>query len=278
MVSSLQQSGLVDKEMTNIIPDKSFTFLSLLLAAIVGLLYRYNSINVEIELGRISFWFVTNWTIILLCIIIAVNYYVLLNFVLDTIVLSYRMASFFKRKGILSLIIFHIDGCGGFAPIGSLAMKISSLAVLAGIWAVWYSLLPKLFGTAPNLGISVWLIYAAYIILAPVLLLLITWPVHKAMRKYKMEYKQRVCDNLETTFNTLSSAIINAPYKNLTALTENLEQYKCLMQVLERVDAIPEWPILLANFKKFTGFASLPGIIGFVSFLFDLIDFTKIIR
>jgi hypothetical protein len=277
-VNALQEKGLVDRELIHIIPEKSFTVLSVLLAIMVGLLYRFNSIPTEIALGRMSFWFVTPWSMLLICLVVSVNAYVLINFLLDTILLSYRMATFFNSRGICSLVIFHVDGCGGFGTIGSMAMRMSSLAVLAGLWAVWYSLLPKFFGAAPNLGLNVWLIYGVYIILAPLLLLTLTWPVHKAMRKYKINYKERVCNNLETTFHTLSNTAIEPPCNDPKVITENLDQYKRLIQVLERVDSIPEWPILLSNFKKFTGFASLPGIIGFVSFVFDVIDFSKFLK
>jgi hypothetical protein len=278
MVKSLVRKKLVDLEIIKIIPKKSFTLLSLLLALLVGLLYRFNSIPTEIGLGRTSFWFVTDWSIFLICMLVALNSYVLIIFLLDTVLISYRMASFFKHNGIRSLVIFHVDGCGGFGQIGSMAMRMSSLAVLAGLWAVWYSFLPKFFGAALNLGLNVWLIYGVYLILAPLLLLTITRPVHKAMRKYKLEYKKKVCNNLETVFSALSNMSIELPCNDPKVINENLDLYKRLTPVLERVDAIPEWPIMLSNFKRFTGFASLPGIIGFISFVFDVVDFSKILK
>ncbi len=75
---SLQQTGLVDRGIRRIIPERSFTILSLLLSLFAGTVYRFSTIPAEIALGRVSFWFVTDWTIIIVTCLVTINSYVFL--------------------------------------------------------------------------------------------------------------------------------------------------------------------------------------------------------
>jgi hypothetical protein len=271
MVRTLVDEKVVDQDFSGILVKPAYPLLALTIAIGVGLFYRFVSIPSEIGHGRLSFWFVNEWLMFLISFLVAFNANIFISFVLRTINLSYRLRIYFDKFGVQKVHIFSADECGGFGVVGSLAMRFSSLAVLVGVWATWYCLLPVFAGGDPNFEITVILIYIAYAILVPLLLYLIARPVHNAMLQYKHRYKSDVACRLEELFASIDRLdLVRAACEGDTA--RYLDDYNRLKMVYERIDTIPEWPISLKNFRKFSGFASLPGIIGFVTFVLDMVN------
>lgn len=272
-LKSLYSENLVDADISEIIPKRSFAILSFLLSLLVGSIYRMSIIPAEIESGRISFWFATEWTMAIEICLLMINSYIFINFVLDVLLISIRMSRFFNKYGIQEIKIYHIDGCGGFGKIGSLAMRIASLIVVVGLWAFWFSFLPKLAGGEVNLDVGVLLIYIVYIVLVPIILFLITWPAQKAMKNYKQEKQEELSTALEKIYQSIADITLTKPSSNKD-INELKNQYQNLLFLYETAETIPERPISLKNFKRFTGFASFPGILGFVTFVLDIVDFS----
>jgi hypothetical protein len=271
MASTLVAEKVVDQDFSSILIKPAYPLLALTIAIGVGLFYRFLSIPSEIAHGRFSFWFVNGWMMFIITFLVAFNANIFIDFVLRTVKLSYRLRIYFDRNGVQRVHIFSADECGGFGVVGSLAMRFSSLAILVGVWATWYCLLPVFSGGDPNFELTVILIYIAYAVLVPLLLYLITRPVHNAMLQYKRRYKADVATRLENLFTSIDQLdLLRASCEGDTA--RYLNDYERLKMVYERIDTIPEWPISLKNFQKFTGFASLPGIIGFVTFILDMVN------
>ncbi len=271
MVSTLVEEKVVDQDFMSILVKPAYPLLALTLAIGIGLFYRYVSIPGEIAHNRFSFWFVNPWMMFVITFLVAFNANIFISFVLRTINLSYRMRSYFDKYGAQKVHIFSADECGGFGVVGNLAMRFSFLAVLVGVWATWYYLLPKLTHAqeAPISGLTVILIYTAYAILVPLLLYLITHPVHGAMLEYKRRYKADVAARLEQLFANIDHLdLLRASCEGDAA--RYLDDYGRMKMVFERIDAMPVWPISLKSFKKFSGLASLPGIIGFITWVVDM--------
>jgi hypothetical protein len=136
-ISSLCEYEVVDCKLVKDEMEKqqkySFTFIAFWITLIVLALYFFNSMPTEIGEGKLSFWFVSWWGKTVLGIFIGVNAYIFVMFVLKALEMIFRLRNFFKRVGVKSVYVLHVDKCGGFGVIGSLAMRLSSLAVLVGV-------------------------------------------------------------------------------------------------------------------------------------------------
>ena len=266
-VQSIYKAGIVGKEVFSILNVPSYTLLVWMVTGLIGLLYRFNGIQSEVSLGRISFWFVNRWTILTITIIVIIHTYALVSFILKALLLAWRMWKFFTQYGIQRVRIFHADGSGGMGVVGDLAMKIAGFAVLVGMWAVWFSALPWFRTGKFNFGLSVILLYAAYVILTPLILVSILWPAHRAMQKYKYSYENKLADELEQTLRFIFEK------QNIDTY---LERYHALLTVYQAAQDIPTWPISRRRFAKFTSIASIPGVFGIISSIHDVVDISSI--
>jgi hypothetical protein len=275
MVDALCALGLVDRDLFEkaILPKlgKSFFLPSFLLAALVVFLYKLNSVPTEIAHGRISFWFVTPFGNLLICLYVGLNAYVLIGFALKALTLIMASRQYFYTKGIKSIYLFHPDQCGGFASVGNLAMFIASLAVFAGLWATWYLLLPLLAGGQINHSLSVILIYLAYMILVPLLLISLTRPVSQAMRRYKHKEVMRVSKKLQHHLSTIveNENKQSSPDVFITS-KKYMEDYENFIRLYENLNAMPESPIRKINLQRFSSIAAVPAILGVLSIAADV--------
>jgi hypothetical protein len=252
--------------------NNTYFLPSVIISLAVTYFYMTVSIPAEIATGRVSFWFVTPFGKIMIALYVGLNSIVFINFALRTLILILNLRHYFKTYGIKVIHIYHVDKCGGFAPIGNLAMRIASLAVAAGVWATWYALLP-LTATENGkfyLNSTVILLYLAYAILVPLLLISLTRPVSQAMKRYKQEIVMQVSRTLQEELKSLvvkktGTEKIDAVLNVLT----RMEEYQKLNALYDHLSAMPESPIRSINLKRFSGFASIPAIVGMVSFLAD---------
>ena len=252
---------------------------SILIAALVLYIYMANSVPTEIALGRLSFWFVTSFGNIAIALYVGCNAYIFVNFALRTLILIMTLRHYFYTNGIKVIHVYHVDKCGGFAPIGNLAMSVASLAVAAGVWATWYALLPVMAGGKMNLSATVILLYLAYAILAPLLLVSLTRPVSLAMKRYKQEVVMKVSRRLQ---DDLTSLVVNEKGSEkvdaVLSVLQKMEEYQKLNTLYDLLSAMPESPIRTANLKRFTGFAAIPGIVFFLSFFADIFTWMTFLR
>lgn len=276
-VKSLIAEGVVRENFVQILDNFYFTLLAVVISIAVGVLYVQNTIPGEIEAGRFSFWFVTSWSVAVITGMLMLNAYIFISFVLNTILMAYRVFHYFGVNAILKVKVFCEDDCGGFGAFGRLAIKFSLLAVLVGVWAVWFTLLPVLSGGQPNFSASVILLYTAYIILVPTILLSITWPIHRAMQKYKLDFKREFALRMNHNFSCLTE--LESPgmedFENYNQ--KSLEFYEQLA-VYQTINTMPEWPLATRTYRRFSRIASLPGIIGVASYIFDVIDIFGVIQ
>lgn len=252
---------------------------SFLISALVVYIYMANSVTTEIVNGRLSFWFVTPFGRVAIALYVGCNAYIFVNFVLRTLIQIMTFRKYFNTHGIKAIHVYHVDKCGGFAPIGYLAMSIASLAVAVGIWATWYALLPVMVGGKMNLSATVFLLYLAYAVLAPLLLISLMRPVSSAMKRYKqeivMKVSRRLQDDLKSLFaNGKETEKIDA----VLSVLQKMEEYQKLNALYDHLSAMPESPIRAVNLKRFSSFAAIPGIVGFVSFFADVFSMMSFFR
>jgi hypothetical protein len=166
--------------------------------------------------------------------------------------------------------MYHIDKCGGFAPIGNLAMRLASIAVAAGVWAAGYSLLPLAAFGKINFSFLVICLYFAYLFLVPFILISLTKPVSLAMKRYKQEVVMKVSRKLQDELIVL---VIDEEGEEkidvVLSTLKKMEEYQKLNTLYDRVSDMPETPIKGVNLKRFTGLASIPAVIGIISFFAD---------
>jgi hypothetical protein len=136
LLQALDQEKLVDSRKLEggVRPmlEGTFWLPSLLIAIFVMVLYIKGSIPSELALGRAAFWILTLQGKALVTLYVGLNTFVLAGFAFRTLVLIVITARFFNANGIKDIHIFHVDRCGGFGPVGTLATQLSSLAVVVG--------------------------------------------------------------------------------------------------------------------------------------------------
>jgi hypothetical protein len=282
LLTSLARENVIDsrglKQVLTPALESSFWMPSFLISVFVMALYFWGSLPSEIELGRASFWALTLQGRVMVTAYVGINTFVVISFVLRTLILIAVTGHFFAKHGIKEIHVFHVDRCGGFGAIGALATQISSLAVFMGLWAVWYSALPALSGGNMNFGITVILLYSAYAILVPLLLIALTRPVSLAMKRHKQQLLMKVSVRLQEELDLLINRAGSDQMDEFFAQGKSgANRYQNLQQLYEQLSQIPESPIRLLNLKRFTGFAIFPAIFGSISFMLNVFDlFSKI--
>jgi hypothetical protein len=135
-----------------------------------------------------------------------------------------------------------------------------------------------------NLSSTVILLYAAYLVLAPLILLVLILAAHNAMKRYK-ETEMFSCSR------KLQEKLYVIAKTNLMEIQENnnnvsagkyLEECQNAYEFYKLLARTPEWPIKMLNLRRFTSFAVIPGLTGVISPLlmaYDVMDilakFTK---
>lgn len=279
MIESLQWEKVVDtNKLRKIIApvlNNSFWLPTLGITIFILFLYIFGSIPSEIERGRVSFWLLTRQGGSLLIFFIFIHSFTLISFALKSLILIVKIRRFFNQNEIKAITVFHVDQCGGFGSIGILATQISSLAVMIGVYAIWYSALPVMSGGDFNFGISVLVLYGAYAFFVPIFLITLTSPVAQAMKRYKQKLLMRVSRQLQMELENIVSDSV--PKRKDTSAKKNKKdagqnEYKKLQELYAELSQIPESPIRLLNLKRFTVFAIFPALFGSVSFLLSIFD------
>jgi len=284
VIEALRREKVVDtnklKKSLDPILKNSFWLPSLGITIFIIFLYIFGSIPSEIERGRLSFWLLTRQGEFILLIILFVHTFALISFALKGLILILKIRDFFNHNEIRTIHIFHVDQCGGFGSIGILATQISSLAVMVGVYAIWYSALPVMSGGEFNFGISALVLYAAYAIFVPVFLVTLTGPAARAMKRYKQKLLIKVSHQLQAELESIIS--VSARKKKGVPANHKKDagqdEYTKLKNLYQQLLQIPESPIRLLNLKRFTGFAIFPALFGSVSFILSVFDLVSKIR
>lgn len=225
--------------------------------------------------GIPTFWFVDRRTHSLLFALVFLNGYIFSSFLIRTIVTVWEFHTFFRvNKFVITVHPFHPDQCGGLASLGSFSVRIGLLAVVVGAWAVFFTFRPMLCGGYPVLDFSTISLFVLYIILAPTFLLAPVWSAHKAMEHFRDSKLSEISIELEelviSSLARLSAARLS---KDAKVLQTDLEKMKYLQDMYQFIrKTTPTWPISVPTFKKFSITASLPLVLGVLSFIIDIVQ------
>lgn len=105
-----------------------------------------------------------------------------------------------------------------------------------------------------------------YILLVPTILLSITWPIHVAMQKYKLDFKREYALRMDHYFACLAE-LQNPGMEDIESYNQSNLEFHEQLAVYQAINAMPEWPLATHTYRRFTRIASLPGIIGVVSYI-----------
>ena len=283
-IESLRTEKVVDtnklRKKIDPILKNSFWLPSLGITIFILFLYIFGSIPSEIERGRLSFWLLSRQGELLLLFFLFLHSFTLISFALKGLILILKIRNFFNHNEIKTIHVFHVDQCGGFGAIGILATQISSLAVMIGVYAIWYSALPVMSGGEFNFGISALVLYAAYAFFVPVFLVTLTSPVAQAMKRHKQKLLMKVSHRLQAELDNIVSN--SSPRKNRPSKKNKKDaaqdEYTKLQNLYAQLSQVPESPIRLLNLKRFTGFAIFPALFGFVTLLLNVFELLSVIR
>lgn len=87
------------------------------------------------------------------------------------------------RQFAVEPVPFHLDGCSGFAPIGSYATHIVRVALIVGSWALVLLLSGPLTGHGLYVAPHILFLVLVQVLLTPYLLLGLVWHAHRVMRE-----------------------------------------------------------------------------------------------
>jgi hypothetical protein len=212
--------------------------------------------------GETSLWWMLNpiyfWAIWIPLVFI--NLYMVAWIVFRQIAATAAFTSLFKVFQIKPKVL-HPDECNGLAPVGDYSIRSALIAVFFGFWLFVFTTYPMLFGQPINLNIDMVLLFIAYIIAVPSLLLPPVMEAHKAM----VEAKNRALEDLAEQIRILLAETD----------TEKILLLKDLLSELERRYEIATkkyrtWPFRPLSIKSFGVSAVMPIVSTGISYFIDL--------
>ncbi len=223
---------------------------------IEGVLYLHNG---DMSFFRAPFWFITLHNAM----------YTIFNAAATVHVLHLLF-----QGQTLKLRLLHPDGCGGlgsFAEYASLGVVlITPLGILTSA-AVIAATLKQTLATA----YPVWILLAAYIILAPILLILPLYVIHKAMLHTKYTELQRIASVYDREYRQIAQAVLKTTQlENRTGDgekkvgLERLNQIKQLYQTVQ--EEFPTWPLNVKIFRRYLATVVSPLLPALLSVLVDM--------
>jgi len=267
IASSGQETSLI--AMLDMALDRSVWTWLAVGVAVVAVAAQYWAVRpTELEAGLLPVWYVTRWSILVLEPMTGTGAYIVGQFTIRVLVSAVVLGRFFRRSELRQVFLVHPDGGGGFGALGRLAMRIALLAVLIGFWAAGITLVPVLFvGGRPNFSVAVLRLYMAYVVLVPSILFTTVWPAHMAMKRFKQRRLQVLSLEIQGLLDSLLEQVIAKP----KTTAETIGKLDKLRELYVITTEIPEWPISLPEFKRFSGIALLPILTGSISFVIDLV-------
>ena len=158
----------------------------------------------------------------------------------------------------------HVDGVGGFGPLGSLAIRYSLIAVSLGVIGTSLTV-ARVFADGGWMLVESLLFYVAYAVLTPACLITPLWSAHQAM----VHCRNKLLDDISNEFER---ALVEESPKNAAAFKESGKRLLVLRARYSLVrDTYPTWPLSLTAFRGFGITASLPLAVSIISTVVDLV-------
>jgi hypothetical protein len=146
----------------------------------------------------------------------------------------------------LHIIPTHPDTTGGLLPIGQVALFFSLFIFSSGIWLAGFTI--QSFALAEHITPVLYLLWAVYLTLAPVLFFAPLLPLRKAMINAKREYLRRANDvyaKVEAEHLMDLEAGVFKP--------ASLEGQAALGALIEEAGQMAVWPLDRTTLRRFLG-------------------------
>lgn len=158
----------------------------------------------------------------------------------------------------------HPDGAGGLGALGNLAIKYSWIAVSIGAIAATVTIVRIVIG-AGWIHLDLLILFALYIALVPIFLIIPLWSAHEAMANARNEVLIEVSSEFEKTILRQE----NVEVKSDSEIAEKLKELKARYELIK--ETYPTWPISLAVLRRFSITASLPLVTAIISVVIDVL-------
>jgi hypothetical protein len=232
---------------------------------IEGYLYLHNG---DMSFFRAPFWFIT--------------LYGTLYIVFNTAVTVYLTYQLFNRQRV-RLQLLHPDGCGGLGSLAEYASTGAILIVPLGA-LISTSIITATLHKTLAVAYPVWIMLSAYIILAPVLLVLPLYTAHKAMKRAKYAELHKIAEVYNQEYGQIAQMIWGAKRSELgpgeeqwqeknvakrkeKVRPERLEQIKQLYQTVE--NDFPTWPLNVRIIGRYVAIVVSPLLPAFLAIAID---------
>jgi hypothetical protein len=210
----------------------------------------YNLVWININLA--FFWFV--WMPLNF-----VAWYLIAWLIIRQLTIIESFAELYRHFDV-SLKLYHIDKCNGFAPVGDFAIRFAFLSVLLGIWVYVVISLPIFFGGHLNFKFDTFLLLAVYTLAVPIVLVPPVLRTHKAMADEKNKELELIAHKIQRVVGETSD--------NKILMSKNLlSELELRYQLLER--ELKTWPFRPFFIQGFGISALTPLASTGISFLLD---------
>jgi len=230
-----------------------------LMSCVVVSVWLSDFVAYDVNSGRVSFWFKADWSTCIIGGIVWIDSYVGLQIVARAVALAIKLRTVFGRAGVRRVIAAHPDGSGGLGALGSVAVRISYLAVLVGVWAVWFTLLPLVYGARMNWGLGTVGLYCLYLVAVPGTLLALLMPAHRSMSRYRAARLAALAGEMEY--------LVSRTIDSRVPLGRRLLDVRA---AYASVEATPTWPLKWSSHRGFRLAALVPALTGIVTAAIDI--------
>ena len=229
----------------------------------------------EKALGIKDFWYYTPVTTIIFTLIFAFSCYIIFLLVFRQIYVLWLIDNFFKQPGCIEKIYpHHPDKCGGFSDIGLLSTGMGLYVILVLVWALIYAYYYPIIAGGKPLWTTLIIVYIAYFLIVPILIIIPLWSPHQAM----LRFKQTKLKDISTELLKLTSESINTIHlEDSTELCSDMDRIKKLEELYVFLDAqTPVWPVYFKSLRLFSIATSIPFVLSMVANVAELVNLINI--
>ena len=214
--------------------------------------------------GRAFFWYYDRVYYILVWVpLVYLTVYVLVILVAKSILTLVWLNLLFRTFPARVHPLFP-DGVGGFAPLGSLAVKYALIAVFLGLAVASFDIARYLFGPG-GVYVDSLLFWACYATLTPACLIAPIWSAHKGMVINRNRLLRDVSKEIERILTQETPKRTESLEKSGKTLVDLKSRYTLIK------DSYPTWPVSFGTFRRFSITAAVPLITGVASILIDVL-------
>jgi hypothetical protein len=219
---------------------------------------------------RISeeYWYEVKWYLPVHILVWSISLYALFITVLRQVLFVLGLSKIFKNVDI-EVKLLHPDEVGGMSALGDFVGISTLFAIGIGFIAALFALQIFLTGSNLLLRTDVLALFALYLVLVPVCLLIPVFSARSAMLRSREKFLAPVSKEIQQTVEVAQSRVTRASAEELEELNKKIEQLQELRETM--LQGYATLPLSLKVFRNFSITATIPLVSGAASVAIQLL-------